>query len=124
MAFDMSFDLGGEIVNALKEYTDDVEQELEKVFDETEKETLSKLKEETASAGFKKRKNRTAKGWKVQKEGRKRTFYNTDAKTHLLNNGHATRNGGRTKAYHFVEPVEEWLAEELPARVEKVLGGS
>jgi hypothetical protein len=118
-----SNDIHDSLVEILMQYTDEVEEELEKVFQDTEKETLSRLKMETAAAGFKKRKNRTAKGWKVQKAGKKMTFYNTDPKTHLLNNGHASRNGGRVKGYHFVEPVDEWLQDGLPKRFEEAMGG-
>ena len=46
--------------------------------------------------------------------------------THLLEKGHATRNGTsrvfpRTPAYPHIKPVEEWAIKELPIEVERRL---
>ena len=46
--------------------------------------------------------------------------------THLLENGHVSRNGtgrtfGRVKAYPHIAPVNDWANKELPQRVKELL---
>lgn len=41
--------------------------------------------------------------------------------THLLENGHQLRQGGRTKKHIHIKPVEEWCVEEFEKRVEEML---
>lgn len=41
--------------------------------------------------------------------------------THLLENGHAKKNGGRTVAYHFVRDAANEVKSEYLANVEKVI---
>lgn len=73
-----------------------------------------------------------AKDWKVNKIGgldRRRSralIYNaTEYRlTHLLEKGHATREGGRTRAQPHIKPVEEQIIKELPGIIEqKIKGG-
>lgn len=73
-----------------------------------------------------------AKGWRVNKIGtldRRATralIYNGPDYhlTHLLEKGHATRNGKMTKAQPHIKPVEERIIRELPKRIEsKIKGG-
>lgn len=47
--------------------------------------------------------------------------------THLLENGHVSRNGtgrtfGRVPAYPHIAPVNDWANAELPKRVKEKLG--
>lgn len=41
--------------------------------------------------------------------------------THLLEKGHATRNGGRTKAQPHIQPVESEVNEMFVKNVEKII---
>lgn len=74
-----------------------------------------------------------AKSWTSQKEknydrmyARRETVFNEKhyRLTHLLERGHATRNGGRTGAKPHIKPVEEKVKKELPERIiRKIKGG-
>lgn len=41
--------------------------------------------------------------------------------SHLLEKGHATKNGGRTKAYGFISMAEERTVREYEAAIEEVI---
>lgn len=41
---------------------------------------------------------------------------------HLLENGHATKNGGRTRAFPHIRPVEERIIEEFFDAVKQKIG--
>ena len=42
---------------------------------------------------------------------------------HLLEHGHAKRNGGRTRAFPHIAPAEEKAVEQLEQEIRKSLGG-
>lgn len=70
-------------------------------------------------------------GWEVDK-GKKykqsvsRFVHNaTDYQlTHLLEYGHATRNGGRTRAFVHIKPVEDWAKAEYESELTKAIKGA
>lgn len=41
--------------------------------------------------------------------------------THLLEFGHATANGGRTKAFNFVKPINDTVEQRYIAEMERLL---
>lgn len=64
--------------------------------------------------------NKGERGW------RKFTFTLANKRyrlTHLLEHGHATRDGGRTKAHPHWKPTQEAIKKKYVAEVKKRLGG-
>lgn len=41
--------------------------------------------------------------------------------SHLLNNGHATKDGGRVQGTHFISNAEKEITEEFERRIKEVL---
>lgn len=86
------------------------------------KEAVQKLKNTSPKGSPHKR--RYAEGWKVSKKDRGDLVVHNATNyqlTHLLENGHVIKNKkgiyGRTNGIKHIEPVEEWVADELPRRI-------
>ena len=118
-------DLTAEVTKILKEYSDEVQEDMVKAVDSVSKEGQKRLKDNSPGT------DRYARGWK-RKRIRDRlatsyTLYNERYQlTHLLEKGHVIMNKkggpyGRTKAIPHIAPVEEWAIEELPKEFEKEL---
>lgn len=116
----MSINLADEIAKALSEYTDDVTEKLDDAKDEISKEAVAELK--TTSP---KKTGDYAKGWARKKTAHGYVVYNrTDYQlTHLLENGHAKRNGGRVRAYPHIAPVEQKVIDKFTRAAEKAVKG-
>lgn len=102
----------------LKELQSDVKQALEKASKEVAKEGINRLKNTSP-----KRTGEYAKGWGQSKRGNSIVIHNKNKPglTHLLEKGHALRGGGRVGPQKHIEPVEEFVKEELERRIEKEL---
>lgn len=102
----------------LSEYASDVFSVMIEEGAEIGKEAVKRLKAESP-----KRTKAYSKSWKyVQEKGRVNvavTVFNEDnyRLTHLLENGHAKRGGGRVQAIPHIATVNEWAQEELVNRV-------
>lgn len=118
-------DLSKEIMKALENYSDDISEVVEEVSNDVGKEAVSELKDTSP-----KKHGSYANGWKLKKDksGKNRysiKIYNkTDYQlTHLLEFGHATRNGRRTKAIPHIRPVEEKYSTEYEKKLKQKIGG-
>lgn len=97
------------IAEYLENYAEDIGEEVEKTSNEIGKEARDELQQTSP-----KRTGKYAKGWTIKKDKKNKTYFSvkihnkTDYQlTHLLEFGHATRNGGRTKAIPHIRPVED-----------------
>lgn len=114
--------LAAEVNAILEEYQGTVQEVLEEAVDATAKEVVSELK-----ATSPKRTGAYASGWTQQKKTGKRgraygrVAYNKThyRLTHLLEYGHATRNGGRTTAQPHIAPAEQKAVENFERRLKE-----
>lgn len=110
-----------EISKYLTEYSQEVKEELEQAKKETAEEAVKTLK----STSPKGKRGRYAKGWKATKEGDSYIIANPReaSLTHLLEFGHALRNGGRTAAQPHIAPAEQEAILTFEERVRKAVEG-
>ena len=101
------------VMDYLENYREDIQEDVEECTDKVTKEARDELKRTSPKGGIA-RKTKYYKGWsvKLQKKGKlqynKVVWNKTNYQlTHLLEFGHATRNGGRTRAITHIRPVEE-----------------
>ena len=96
----------------------DVQDALEKASKETAKEGVQKLKQNAP-----KRTGKYASGWGQSKRDDAIVIHNKKRPglTHLLEKGHALRNGGRSKPIKHIKSVEEAVLKELENRIKNEL---
>ena len=118
--------LSKELSKALENYADDISAEVEEVANKVGKEAVNEL-EQTSPRGARKE---YCKGWRLKKDKKGKNIYTikihnkTDYQlTHLLEFGHATKNGGRTKAQPHIRPVEKKYSEEFERELKQKIGG-
>lgn len=118
-------DLTKEIAKALEDYEDDISEAVEEVANKIGKEAVEEIKQKSP-----KKRGSYAKGWTLKKDKQGKSKYSvkihnkTDYQlTHLLEFGHATRNGGRTKAIPHIRPVEQKYAKEYEQELKRKIGG-
>lgn len=110
--------LADEITRVLKEYNEDVEQGMEKAQRKVGREGVKTLKA-TSPANRPKYKD----GWRVSKTPYGLVVHNATygSLTHLLEKGHALRNGGRSRAFPHIKPVEEQIIADYEKEVVRVI---
>lgn len=112
-------DISNEIAKALSDYTTEVVEEIDNIAEKVAEETVNTLKV-TSPQG---RRSRYGKGWRKKKDGKGYIIYNaTDAGlTHLVEKGHAKRNGGRTKAFNHIQNAEETAIKDFENKIERAI---
>ncbi len=114
--------LADELVQAIKEYTDDVAEGVRKTVDKTARKVLQETK-----ALAPKRTGEYAETFKITKEGgygeHRRIIWNKKhyRRVHLLEFGHAKVNGGRVRAFPHLRPAYEKHAADLPKELKRVI---
>lgn len=114
--------LADELVQAVKEYTDDVAEGVRKTVDKTAREVL---KETQALAP--KRTGEYAKTFTITKDDgygvTRRIIWNKKhyRRVHLLEFGHAKVNGGRVKEYPHLRPAYDKHGARLPDELKRVI---
>ncbi len=115
-----------EIIKVLESCSDDISEIVEQEANQVGKEAVNELKQ-NSPRGIRKR---YAKGWSLKKDKKGKSRYSvkvhnkTDYQlTHLIENSHATRNGGRTKENPHIRPVEEKYSKEFEERLKRRIGG-
>lgn len=113
--------LATEIKTILDEYSDDITQDLEKITESVAK-AGSKAIRASARSTFGGT-GKYASGWtqRIERKGywTKATIYNgkTPGLPHLLEYGHAMRNGGRVTGRAHIEPVEQQISQQFERKV-------
>ncbi len=111
----------------LEDYVEDITEGVEETTNTITKEAVKELKD-TSPRGKGTRKKPYHKGWRQQKGKENRGRYTVKIHnatnyqlTHLLEFGHATRNGGRTKAIPHIRPTEEKYKKLYEKRITTVI---
>lgn len=115
--------LSAAIAEALQQYSDDVTAGIKKAQDDIAKECKANLEADSPVGATGKYK----KGWKVTVTentalSKHTVIHNKEYRlTHLLEDGHAKRNGGRTRAFPHIKKNEELANAAYEKRVQEVL---
>lgn len=119
--------LDEEIKKALEDYNVEVVRVTNESIKETAKEAAKMLKN---GGPYKNRTGAYAKDWTARQRKKTKsvkgyTVYNKDhfQLTHLLENGHQSRKGGRVRAFSHIAPVNEQLGEIAAGKIESKLRG-
>ena len=119
-------DLVNAVNTELDLYAEEVTDTVKKTVTAVAKETVKVVKQKspTASGTYKKswaQKKTYENDGSIQVTVYNRKHYQL---THLLENGHAKVNGGRTRAYPHIAPAEEFAERQLEQLLKRELGGS
>ncbi len=115
--------LNGAIMNELTTFSREVSEGLDKAKSKIAREGAAELR--NTSPKRKKNGGEYAKGWTTAKQGTAVVICNQTkpSLTHLLEKGHANRNGGRTPGKEHIYPVEQSAIEKYEREVERVIRG-
>lgn len=115
----MEISVKNQLEDILSEYSDEVNEVVEEEIEKEARALVERLKSDSP-----KKSGKYAKSWKVytisnERSRKSKLIYNEKGQlTHLLENGHVTRNGKtRTKAYPHILKNEELSKRLLPKRI-------
>lgn len=113
------------VMDYLENYKEDIDEDVIETVDEITKQARDELKQ-TSPRGKGNRSDPYYKGWAIKLSKRRSGVYHkviwnkTNYQlTHLLEFGHVTRNGGRTKAIPHIRPIEQKYNVEFVDKLEK-----
>ena len=107
-----------EILKQLEYYADGVREKVE----DAKNESATDLKKSIAQDSPRKRPS-YAKGWRIKKTSKRLIVHNkTDYQlTHLLEHGHALRNGDRFEGKPHIRPNEERVIRDYLKKIERAV---
>lgn len=107
-----------EIKKALVEYTDGIKENITEIAKEIAHNSVEKLKETSP-----KKSGVYRRGWSVKENESSFVVYNRIAPqlTHLLEKGHAKKNGGRVNGIPHIAPVEEEAAKSFEKAIRGIV---
>lgn len=112
---------------SLEQFSDEKTKEIKKILTDKSKELAENIKRDSPRRA--KNGGKYAKGWVAEKDYENNlniqyTIHNkTDYQlTHLLENGHATRNGGRVEGIPHIAPNTEAIEKEIDDEIQKTAG--
>lgn len=117
-------DLEKVIDKELTIYCDEVTEKVKKISDDVMKDLVKNTKKDANKRTGTYAKAITSKRTKETKRSRENTWYVKDPeyrKSHLLEKGHATRNGGRTRAFPFISKNEQIAVKDYENKVEEAI---
>jgi len=114
--------LAAAINDILEDYSESVEETVADTVKGVAKKAVKELKGAKVGNAKKYQKGFTSK-IETTRYSTEAVIYNAKAPglTHLLEKGHAKRNGGRTTAFEHIAPVEREAVKELPDELERKL---
>lgn len=121
-------DLASLIADELGKYTDEVTEKVKKIIDDVSDEVNEEIKKKIP---FTERTHKYVKSFRIKtvfenKYNKRNIWHVVNGEyslTHLLENGHVKRNGGRVKAYPHVIYGEQLANKQLTERIERAVGG-
>lgn len=120
--------LSKEVMNYLENYVENIEEDVKEETDKLTKEAVKELKQTSPRRKGKTRDNPYWKGWTKRKNTKSKRRYVVDIYnktnyqlTHLLEFGHATKNGGRTKAQPHIKKVEQKYNELYEKEIKEAI---
>ena len=113
--------LDSEIQKILEEYSDEVNTRTGELVDQLARKGVQALKSSSPVKSGAPKSGSYARGWKVETTGKghkqlmhNSTIYNSQpGLPHLLEHGHALRQGGRSPAIVHIQPVEDLLYSSI-----------
>lgn len=117
-------DLADEVMKALTEYSEEVTEATKKVVDEVADGVMTETKNHITWKDKVYSKSFALKTSFEDRRNKRKTWYVKSPHyrlTHLLEFGHITRNGGRTRAFPHIRYGDEFAKENLPKKIKEAI---